>query len=397
MTTLNDEQAVQILMGLLAVPGLSGRERAVADFLTQRLLAAGCKQEWILEDDAHTRIPHDFEMGNLIVRLPGTITGDRLLFSGHMDTVPLVRGAVPKRTGDRIVPTGHTALGADNRTACAAMLTLVEALLQDGRPHPPLTLLFSVGEEIGLWGAKEVDPDVLGRPVMGFNIDGGAPDQVVVGATGAHRWEVEIRGKSAHAGVHPEQGVSAALIAARAVTEISRRGFFGLIDQDGRKGTSNIGVMQGGEASNQVTDHMQVTGESRSHDPAFLQQITATIERCFHEAAASVVSSKGVAGQITFRCAEDYQAFRIAEHEPAVQRTRVALEALGLRYTPMVTNGGLDANYYNAKGIPTVTLGAGQHHPHTQEEYADLPEYLNACRLLLRIVADEACGWTSGP
>jgi tripeptide aminopeptidase len=392
MSELNEDLAVEHLMDLLAVAGASGRERAVADLLKERLLRAGCEPEWITEDDALTRIPGDFEMGNLIVKLPGTVAGDRLMFSGHMDTVPLCRGAVPKRDGDRIVPEGNTALGADNRTACAAMLVLVETLLQHRLPHPPLTLIFSVGEEIGLWGAKEVNPEDLGHPVMGFNIDSGDPRRVIVGAIGAHRWEVHVKGISAHAGVHPEHGVSAALIAARAIAEISEKGYFGLIQKEGRAGTSNVGVIEGGEATNQVTDHVMIKGESRSHDPEFLEEITATIQKAFEDAAASVVSSKGKTGSIDFICLKDYHAFRISEEEPAVARTVAALKALGLEAVPEVTNGGLDANFYNLKGIPTVTLGAGQHNPHTVDEYADIPEYLTACRLLLRIVADAVRG-----
>ncbi|MCC5844157.1 MAG: M20/M25/M40 family metallo-hydrolase [Verrucomicrobia bacterium] len=387
---LHEARAVEHLTDLLAVPGASGRERTVADLLKKRLLAAGCEESWILEDDAHTRIPGDFEMGNLIVKLPGTVPGERLMFSGHMDTVPLCRGAVPKREGDRIVPEGDTALGADNRTACAAILVLAETLLREKLPHPPLTLIFSVGEEIGLWGAKEVNPADLGYPVMGFNIDSGDPARVIVGAIGAHRWEVKIRGVSAHAGVHPEHGVSAALIAARAVAWIAEKGYFGLIQKDGRSGTSNIGVIEGGEATNQVTDKVLIKGESRSHDSAFLEEITGTIQKTFEEAAASVVSSKGKSGSVEFICHKDYHAFRISEEEPAVARTVSALKALGLEAIPEVTNGGLDANFYNVKGIPTVTLGAGQHNPHTVDEYADVPEYLTACRLLLRIVADAA-------
>lgn len=382
------EQAVQTLLDLLAVPGLSGREKAVSDFLVSRLRSAGCPAAWIKVDDAHTRIPGDFETGNLIVTFPGTVSGPRLMFAGHMDTVPLVRGVSPVRKGDRIVPAGHTALGADNRTACAALLTLAECLLRDRLPHPPLTLLFTVGEEIGLWGAKEVEPEMLGNPALGFNIDSGDPERLIIGAIGAHRWEVEIQGVSAHAGVHPENGVSAALIAARAIADFAERGYFGLIEKDGRKGTSNVGSVQGGEASNQVTDQMVVKGESRSHDPAFLGEITAEIEAAFQNAAASVVSAKGVAGSIRFQRQEDYHAFRIGEDEPAVARARAALEALGHTCIPEITNGGLDANFFNLKGIPTVTLGAGQHNPHTVEEYADVNEYLTCCELLRRIVAD---------
>ncbi len=385
---MNDARAENHLLHLLSLPGSSGQERQVADAITTRLLEAGCDPDWIMEDDAHTRIPGDFEMGNLIVKLPGTIEGPRLMFSGHMDTVPLVRGAVPKKEGRRIVPEGNTALGADNRTACAAILTLAEQLLTEGLPHPPMTLLFTVGEEIGLWGAKEVRPENLGYPDMGFNIDSGNPTEAIIGAIGAHRWKVGITGVSAHAGVHPDHGVSAALIASKGIADYAGQGYFGLIEKDGKRGTSNVGTLQGGEATNQVTDQMSVTGESRSHDPDFLQEITDAIETAFQTAAASVTNHKGVAGTTSFLRNEDYHAFRISEDEAVVHATAQALKDLGLPCSPQVTDGGLDANFLNFKGIPTVTLGAGQHNPHTVDEYADLDEYLTCCRVLLRIVAN---------
>jgi tripeptide aminopeptidase len=387
---LDTIQAEKNLLDLLKIPGLSGRERQVADHLIAELRAAGCEASWIMEDDAHTRIPRDFEMGNLIVKLPGTVAGPRLMFSGHMDTVPLVRGVQPKKEGNRFVSQGDTALGADNRTACAAILTLVQTLLKHQLPHPPITLLFTVGEEIGLFGAKEVNPEDLGNPVLGFNIDSGDPCRAIIGAIGAHRWQVEIKGVSAHAGVHPEHGVSAALIAARAIAAIAEKGYFGLIQKDGKAGTSNVGVIQGGEASNQVTDLVKVTGESRSHDPEFLIEITQAIQDCFEEAAASVSNHLGKAGKITFTFQADYHAFRMQEDHPTVLATSNALAKLGIVCKPEVTNGGLDANFLNVKGIPTVTLGAGQHNPHTVDEYADIEEYLTSCQLLLQIVEDAA-------
>ena len=388
ITSLDQNLAEQNLMDLLRIPGLSGKERRVSDAIRERLLAAGCKAEWMRNDDAHTRVPGDFEVGNLIVSLPGTLEGPRLMFAGHMDTVPLVRGVEPKRMDRRIVPAGDTALGADNRTACAAILTLAETLLRHELPHPPLTLLFTVGEEVGLWGAKEVDVAELGHPAMGFNIDSGDPCEAVIGAIGAHRWTVEIKGTSAHAGVHPEHGVSANLIAARAITAIADTGYFGLIEKDGKRGTSNVGSVNGGEASNQVTDRARVTGESRGHDPEFLKEITRAIETRFREAAASVTNHVGKAGEVEFHNDEDYHAFRISEEEPVVRATRHALETLGLSCRPRVVDGGLDANFFNVKGVPCVTLGAGQHNPHTVDEYADLDEYTTCCRLLLQIVED---------
>lgn len=389
---LDPDQAELNLLELLKIPGLSGRERPVADHLIVELNAAGCAPAWIVEDDAHTRIPRDFEMGNLIVKMPGTVAGPRLMFSGHMDTVPLVRGVVPQKQGHHFVSQGDTALGADNRTACAAILTLVQTLLKHQLPHPPITLLFTVGEEIGLFGAKEVKPEDLGSPELGFNIDSGDPCRAIIGAIGAHRWQVEIKGIASHAGVHPEHGVSAALIAARAIAAMSEKGYFGLIQKDRKTGTSNVGVIQGGEASNQVTDAVKVTGESRSHDPDFLIEITDAIRSCFEDAAASVQNHQGKAGRITFTYQADYHAFRMQEDHPTVQATAKALSKLGLICKPEVTNGGLDANFLNVKGIPTVTLGAGQHNPHTVDEYADIEEYLTCCHLLLQIVADAVSG-----
>lgn len=384
------EPADTFLLELLKIPGLSGSERKVADYICSCLLEAECDPDWIQEDDAHTRIPGDFEMGNLIVKLPGTVPGPRLMFSGHMDTVPLTRGAVPLVQGDRIVPEGETALGADNRTACAAILTMAETLLKESLPHPPITLLFTVGEEIGLWGAKEVKVEDLGHPEMGFNIDSGNPEEAIIGAIGAHRWTCIVKGKSAHAGVHPEHGVSAALIASRAISTVAEKGFFGKIEIDGKRGTSNVGSLQGGEASNQVTDRMKVTGESRSHDPEFLEQITQCIHDAFDAAAASVTNHQGQCGKIDFEVQKDYHAFRIPEDSPVVEATKAGLERLGLTCAPKVTDGGLDANFLNSHGIPTVTLGAGQHNPHTTDEYADLQEYRTCCRLLLELVSHAA-------
>ena len=193
----------------------------------------------------------------------------------------------------------------------------------------------------------------LGHPEMGFNIDSGAPPVLIVGATGADRWHADVHGKSSHAGVHPEHGISAALIASRAVADVAARGYFGKIELPGGSGTSNVGRMAGGEASNQVTDHVFVSGESRSHDKAFLAEITAAWRDAFERAARSVANSDGARGRVDFRAETDYDAFEMPEDSPPV---RLAAEqvcaALGVEAEYLVANGGLDANYLNAKGVP---------------------------------------------
>lgn len=371
------------LLDLLSVEGPSGCEARVAALVRDKLLAAGCKARWIRHDDAHRRIAGDFEVGNLIVRLPGTARGPRRLFASHLDTVPLCRGAVPLCQGKRIVAKGSTALGGDNRTAVACLVTVIEILLRHKLPRPPLTFLFTVGEEIGLLGAREVRPRDLGRPTLGFNIDSGDPRRVVIGAVGADRWEASVSGRSSHAGVHPEDGISAILVASRAIADASRRGYFGKIDKGTKRGTSNVGVIQGGEVTNQVTDHVLVRGESRSHRPSFLKEITRAYRDAFERAARSVKNRQGRTAKVRFHASRDYDAFRLQKNAPVVKTAWRAIDSLGLEPETVVVSGGLDANRLNAKGIPTVTLGAGQHHPHTVDEYVDIDEYLGGCRLAL--------------
>jgi tripeptide aminopeptidase len=380
---IDRERALSHLLDLLAVEGLSGHEGKVAATVRAKLLAAGCRPAWIEHDRVHERLS-GFEIGNLIVRIPGS-AGGRRLFMGHLDTVPLCRGAKAVRRGQRITSAGDTALGGDNRTACAALVTLVETVLRNRLPHPPLTVLFTVGEEIGLLGARHVDLDQLGRPEMGFNIDGGNPAEIAIGAIGADRWEAHVRGRSAHAGVSPERGVSAALIASRAITEVARRGYFGKIKKGRLEGTSNVGVVRGGEATNQVTDYVFVRGESRSHRTAFIDQITGVYRSAFAQAAAGVTDHEGRPGAVEFKAERDYDSFRMPENSPPVELAMRAAARLRLEPRTRIANGGLDANYLNAKGVPTVTLGAGQHSPHTVDEYVDLREFWNGCRLLVAI------------
>lgn len=385
MNAINDSRALRHLMDLLRVEGFSGREGKVAALVRRKLLAAGCRPSWIRHDRAHKKIRGDYEIGNMIVRIPGTIQAPQRLFMGHLDTVPLCRGAVPVRKGNRIVSKKATALGADNRTAVACIVTLVEALLNHNLPRPPLTVLLTVGEEVGLSGVRHVNMRDLGQPKIGFNIDSGDPRVLVVGAIGADRWEVDVVGCSSHAGVHPEDGVSAILIASRAIDEVARKGYFGKVRKGRKEGTSNVGIVRGGEATNQVTDRVYVQGESRSHQGAFRREITITYRRAFEKAAKSVKNKDGKAGRVRFTARADYEAYQLAEEAPVV---RLALEQIrSFRWKPslLVVNGGTDANYLNAKGVPTVTLGAGQHGAHTVEEYADIKEYLGGCRLALAL------------
>jgi tripeptide aminopeptidase len=392
----DENQAVERLLRFLSVEGVTGKEEVIGKEVVRALVEVGVPRKSIRFDKANERIPLPTQTGNLIVTLAGTTDGPRRLFSTHLDTVPLCAGARPVRRGDRIVPASETALGGDNRTGVACLVTLLATLLQNKLPHPPLTFLFTVREESGLWGARFVDKKDLLDPVMGFNVDGSSPRQLTVGAVGAERWQAEIFGRAAHAGVHPEKGISATAVAALALAEIVQNGWFGKVVKDGQEGTSNVGRFGGkdgqsaGEATNVVTDYALIHGEARSHDASFVSRITQAYRAAFLSAADDMRNDLGKAARVRFETRLDYKPFRLKENSPVVRQALAAAKEAGIPATLRITNGGLDANWLVRHKIPTVTIGAGQHNPHTLDEYADLAEFLEGCRMALALATRQA-------
>jgi tripeptide aminopeptidase len=389
--TFDAEAAIGRLMRFLAVEGITGQEKKIAAEVAKALVEAGVPRRAITYDKANEAIPLPTQTGNLIVKLSGTVPGPRLLFSSHLDTVPLAAGAVPVRDRKKIRPAGKTALGGDNRTGVAALVTLAAALIAKKLPHPPLTLLFTVREESGLFGARHLDPASLGGVAMGFNIDGRLPTDITIGAVGAERWEVAVHGKASHAGAHPEQGISSTIVAAMALAEVRQKGWFGKIRQDGHEGTSNVGSFGGmdgrraGDATNVVTDYAVVTGEARSHETKFVKEIVKVYREAFAAAAALVIDDRGKKARIEFMSRADYFPFKLKETEPVVRHAQAAAVAAGFAPTLRTSNGGLDANWLVKHGIPTVTFGAGQNAIHTVEEWVDLDLYLEGCRMALAL------------
>ncbi len=389
--TFDENAAVDRLQRFLAVEGITGEEEAIACTVAEELVTVGVPPTAIRRDNAYERIPLPTDTGNLVVNLPGTQSGPRLLFAAHLDTVPLCAGVVPERIRDRIVSSGNTALGGDDRTGVACLVTLAATLMQKRLPHPPLTLLFTVREESGLFGARYVNLAKLRGPVMGFNVDGRSPAELTIGAVGAERWQVEIFGTAAHAGVHPEQGISATMVAALALAEIHGGGWFGKVHQADGDGTSNVGRFAGhdgksaGDATNVVTDYVHIHGESRSHNARFAKSITRAYRTAFANAAELVRNDKGRKAKVKFKAHLDYHPFRLKKDSAVVRHAQAAAVRAGLQPSLRISNGGLDANWLVRHGIPTITFGAGQNSIHTTDEYVDLPSFLAGCRMALAL------------
>jgi tripeptide aminopeptidase len=272
---------------------------------------------------------------------------------------------------------------------------MVETLLKHRLPHPPLTLLFTVREESGLHGARELDPTDLGGATMCFNVDATHADRLTIAAVGQENWEAEIKGRASHAGIAPEQGISATLVGSIALAEAHRAGWFGKVTRPEGAGTSNVGVFGGkdgkaaGDATNVVTDYVRIAGEARSHDAAFAGSIAAGYRDAFKKAREAVRSSDGEMADVAFDARTSYPPFKLDEASPAVAYARRAVESLGMTPVVVSSNGGLDANWLVKHGVPTVTFGAGQAEVHTVKEYVDVPEYLKGCRLAIALATQE--------
>jgi tripeptide aminopeptidase len=387
----NIDRAIALVMEMMAIPGKSGEEQAIADYIVAKLKAAGLGDDAIRFDTAHKRSPLGGTLGNLIVKIPGTASGQRRMLSAHLDTVPICVGCRPTRKGDLVHSAdANTGLGGDNRAGAAVLLVAALEILSRDLPRPPVTLAWFVQEEVGLQGSHYLQTSLLGKPKLAFNFDGGSPEKLTLGATGGYRMEIDIRGLASHAGGAPEQGISAIAIASLAIADLHHDSWHGLIqktDARGRalQGTSNVGVIRGGDATNVVTDRVVVRAEARSHDSKFRSQIIKRIETAFRDAARIVTNADGKCGSVEISGRLDYESFRLTAKEPCVTAAEGAVRKAGGEPIHAISNGGLDANWLTTHGIPTVTLGCGQKNIHTTAEQLDLKEFAQACRIGLHL------------
>ncbi len=390
--------AIADLMALLPIRGESANEDAVADRIEAALLGCGVSRCAITRDRAFEASEYGGSCGNLIVRFPavGEAGGSARLLTAHMDTVALAVGCRPRlieatdEARPRIVNDNpQTALGADDRAGCAALLQLARAVsARPDRPRPAIGLVFLVQEEVGLVGSREFDPGLLGfdGPILGFNFDGASVHNVVTKVTGTSRVEITVHGKAAHAGEHPGEGISAAVAASRAIARLADEGWHGPIEKPEGTGSANVGTLRGGAGTNVVMDRLQVLAEARSHDRAFRERILETCQRAFQQAAAETTNLHGQPATVTFRPLARYESLALADDASVVLAAVEAAGKAGVQLSLVSNDGGMDANNLTAKGIETVSLGLGPHEVHTPSEWLDVAEFLLACRVALRLV-----------
>lgn len=373
---MNTGRLAKTFSELVAIDSVPREEAAVARYVKARLAELGAQVE---EDRAGKAINGD--QGNLLAKIPGSLDIPPLLLSAHMDTVEPGRGVVPELVNGVFRSRGETILGADDKSAIAVLLEILTVLKEGDIPHGPLEMLFTVAEEIGLVGAKNLDYGMISA-CMGYVLDMGDTEGIVLRSPCANRMEFIVHGKDAHAGVAPETGINAISVAASAIARLSP----GRVDEET---TCNIGVIEGGQATNIVPSLVRVTGEARSHDEHKLARVTQEMVAAFEDAVAEMnetVSAGLGQARVDITVDSDYTKLEVPEDHPVVVLARAAAEKQGKQMKSMVSGGGFDANILFAHGIVCGVLGTGMADIHTTRENIPLEKMADAARLLLDII-----------
>jgi tripeptide aminopeptidase len=361
-------EVLDLFCELAAVASPPGDERPVADLVTRYLRDCGLGFD---EDDTGASIGST--MGNIYTRIDGTTAGEPLLFCAHLDTVPPTAAIEPVVEDGVVRNSAGTILGADDKAAVAAMLEATRRVLAEGRPHAGIELLFTPKEEVGLVGAYAFDHTRL-RSRTGYVYDQAASIGVVIlGAPYSQSLEVTFHGRAAHSGMHPDDGRSAIVAAARAISEMR----LGRVDE---LSTANVGTITGGTATNIVPEWCTFVAEARSHDELRLADL-------IQEMQDAITFAAGVAEcDVETTTRKSYRGYRFTKGDRAVSLAARALERCGHEVTYELSGGAADANVFNERGLQCVNLANGMTDIHTPNEHiavADLEAMVDVTLALL--------------
>lgn len=367
-----NDRLTETFLSLVRIDSPTAHEAAVARYTAERLEAVGCQVRF---DDTMAETGSD--TGNLLAVMPGTGPGKVVAFAAHMDCVEPCSGVTPEIRDDVVYSMGDTILGGDDKSGIAAMIELAERLATDPTPHPEVRFWLTVSEESGLLGAKalaETDCDADLCLVLDAAGDVGG---IVTAAPTHFIFRALFKGRASHAGVEPERGVSAVVMAARAIAAME----LGRLDPGT---TANIGTVYGGSATNVVSPTCEVTGECRSlvHDRA--EQVRGNMDQAMRTAAAEM----GGAVEIDWKL--EYRGFGFAEDSEEIGLVSAACTAIGVTPRLFKTGGGSDGNVLSSKGVPTLVLSSGMTDVHSTDESLDLRQLRRLTDLLQAVVRQAA-------
>ncbi len=370
---INQDRLVEEFLELVQIDSETKYEEEISKVLKKKFSDLGLE---VVEDDSKERTGHG--AGNLVCTLPASnSSADSIYFTSHMDTVVPGKGVKPSIEDGYIKTDGTTILGADDKAGLAAMLEALKVLKEQDIQHGQIQFVITVGEESGLVGAKELDPSLVDAK-FGFALDSdGKVGNIIVAAPTQAKVKAVIEGKTAHAGVAPEKGVSAITIAAKAIAKMP----LGRIDEET---TANIGRFEGGAGTNTniVIDHVEILAEARSLIPEKMEAQVKKMKDAFEETAEKMGGKAHVDVNVM------YPGFKYDHGDHVVEVAKQAVEKLGRKPELQQSGGGSDANIIAGFGIPTVNLAVGYEEIHTKNERMPIEELVKTSELVVNIIRE---------
>ena len=366
---MNKDRLIDQFMEMVKIDSETGQEREMADYLLKRFDDLEVE---VIEDD--TQKETGYGAGNILVRFKGDDPSTApVYFTSHMDTVTPGTDIKPFIDGDDIVSDGTTVLGSDDKAGIAAMIEAVKSISEAGVSHGDVEFVITVGEESGLVGAKSFDTSTL-KSRFGYAVDAtGKVGTVVTTAPTQSKIDAHIHGKTAHAGVAPEEGVSAIKIAANAISRMR----LGRIDEET---TANIGKFEGGGPTNVITDYVHIVAEARSLDDDKMHAQTEHMRQAFDNAADELGGKAEIETEIM------YAALNAPADSEVVRTVSEAIKNIGRKPDLISLGGGSDGNIFAGKGVDTVILGLGYENIHTTAERMPIEELAKATELIIEII-----------
>ncbi|SIS36987.1 M20/M25/M40 family metallo-hydrolase [Salimicrobium flavidum] len=371
MSKIDRDRLINEFMELVQIDSETKEEEEISKILRAKLEDLGFEVE---EDDSKEKTGHG--SGNLIATLEGTESSkDVIYFTTHMDTVLPGKNIKPRLEEGYIVSGEDTILGADDKAGVAAILEAARVLKNEREDHGTIQFVITAGEESGLVGARYLDHSKL-KAEYGYAVDSdGTVGDIIVAAPTQSKIKAIVKGRKAHAGVAPENGVSAITIASKAIANMP----LGRIDEET---TANIGSFEGGQQTNVVCDHVEVLAEARSLEPEKMNKQVEKMKKAFEQAAEEM------GGEVEFDIKVMYPGYKQSEEDKVVKTAMNAAKSIDHESRLLKSGGGSDANLISSYGIPTVNLAVGYENIHTTNERMPVEDLVKISEFVLAIMEE---------
>ena len=373
---INQERLTATFITLCEIDSPSKQEGKVAEYIKDVFTELNAE---IFEDDSALETGSD--CGNLLVRFSGTLDKEPVFLNCHMDTVLPAEGVKVLQQGEVFTSQGETVLGGDDKAGIAVLIEVMRTLTENNIPYGPVELVFTTCEEIGLLGVKAFDPNLL-KSKIGFALDTTGVHKVITGAPAANRIVAEISGVAAHAGLNPDEGINAIQLAAQAIAGLE----LGRIDSES---TANIGLIEGGAATNIIPEKAVVKGEIRSHSEEKLAVYTDKTKKVFSKTISTWQDPTGKAKgrpALDFKVIPDYPVMKLDNNSDVIRRAEQAAAAINTDLEFLMAGGGSDANIFNSYGLQCAILSTGMDKVHSTEETIRLSDMVRTAELVMAIL-----------